>query len=101
MNVKVFLHSYHENFLFLQFFEDRMVIQKCDPLRTVVENRIKSLADYFGDSCRAGSWTQDPLLDSALSKCSKNYCSSVKLKCFEYYHNFDIPLVLDTTYCKW
>ncbi|XP_075228487.1 transferrin 3 isoform X2 [Lycorma delicatula] len=61
--------------IFSQYIEDRLVVQKCDPNRTIAENRVKSLADYFDESCKAGPWSLDPLVDSSLKKKYGSLCN--------------------------
>ncbi|KAG6439685.1 hypothetical protein O3G_MSEX000989, partial [Manduca sexta] len=33
--------------------------RSCDPKLSLTENRIKSLAGYFGRACKAGAWVPD------------------------------------------
>ena len=39
---------------------------------TIVENEVKYLAEYFGPSCRPGSWVQNSTFDKELSRRTNN-----------------------------
>ncbi|RZF32350.1 hypothetical protein LSTR_LSTR001814 [Laodelphax striatellus] len=62
--------------IFSLYFEDQVVPQACDENRTVAENRVKSLADFFDISCKAGTWAVDPKLDSALKSKYGSMCQT-------------------------
>ncbi|XP_039287387.1 transferrin [Nilaparvata lugens] len=62
--------------IFSLYFEDQVVPQACDENRTVAENRVKSLADFFEISCKAGTWAMDPKLDSALKSKYGSMCQT-------------------------
>lgn len=51
-----------------QYFENRVAPQDCLKELSVEENRIKGLADFFGDSCKPGVWAADPAVDASLSE---------------------------------
>jgi hypothetical protein len=46
-----------------------VVPQQCNVNLSLTENRISSLASFFGDSCKAGKWASDPKQDQLLSTC--------------------------------
>lgn len=41
---------------------------KVDDQATIAEKHIRSVHDYFGDSCRPGPWVSDEKTDTFLSK---------------------------------
>lgn len=45
-----------------------MAPKVCQNDYSVEENRVKALADFFGESCKPGVWAADPKVDSELSK---------------------------------
>lgn len=51
----------------LQYFEDTVISEECNPKLSIFENRIKSLTEFFGPSCKPGPWSPDPVLDFKLS----------------------------------
>lgn len=56
----------------LQYFEETVIQEQCDPSLNVFENKVKSLNDFFGSACKAGSWSPDPVFDEKLSKLFSN-----------------------------
>lgn len=50
------------------YLESVMVARQCEKDLPLVESRIKATANYFGESCKAGPWVNDPAQDKILSK---------------------------------
>lgn len=53
------------------YMENVMIARGCEKDITLVESRIKATANYFGNSCKAGPWVNDPAQDKILSKTSE------------------------------
>lgn len=56
------------NDIISDYMENVMVARGCEKEITLSESRIKATANYFGDSCKAGPWVNDPLQDKLLSE---------------------------------
>ncbi|XP_037941727.1 transferrin-like, partial [Teleopsis dalmanni] len=63
------------------YFESTLVAKSCDPEISVVEDRIRSAAKYFGPSCKAGPWVPDPKQDRIL----KDRYSTLCQMCYDPY----------------
>lgn len=63
--------------LFFQYFESRVAPKVCQKDYSIEENRVKALADFFGESCKPGVWAADPKVDDELSKYLCNYAVSM------------------------
>ncbi|XP_015175750.1 PREDICTED: transferrin [Polistes dominula] len=57
------------------YFENRIIPKECDPEKTLLENRLTALSNYFEAACIAGPWIDDAALDKKLKKKYKNLCS--------------------------
>lgn len=60
--------------IFLQYFEETIVPQQCDPRLSVLENKIKSLDSFFGSSCKPGSWSPEVSVDNKLKSRYSKLC---------------------------
>ncbi|KFB37544.1 AGAP011169-PA-like protein [Anopheles sinensis] len=56
------------------YFETRLTPRECEEELSPVESRIKSVASFFGPSCRAGPWVPDPTEDRRLKKKYPSLC---------------------------
>uniref|UniRef100_A0A1I8NYX9 Transferrin n=1 Tax=Stomoxys calcitrans TaxID=35570 RepID=A0A1I8NYX9_STOCA len=63
------------------YFESTLVSKSCDPEISITEDRIKSSANYFGPSCKAGPWVPDAKQDRLL----KNKYPSLCQMCYDSY----------------
>lgn len=71
------------NDIISDYMENVMVARGCEKEITLAESRIKATANYFGASCKAGPWVNDPLQDKMLSmKCLMKVCKRI----IEAYH---------------
>ena len=53
---------------FSTYFDEWVILRKCDPDKTLLENRMDGLSNFFEAACIAGAWTADTTYDSKLSK---------------------------------
>ncbi|XP_065219202.1 transferrin-like isoform X2 [Planococcus citri] len=60
--------------MFSQIFEDSVVHEECNPNLSIFENRIKSLSEFFGPSCKPGPWSPDPAIDFKLKLKYRDLC---------------------------
>lgn len=65
------------NDIIADYMENVMVARGCEKDITLAESRIKATANYFGNSCKAGPWVNDPLQDKILSELSEIQSSGV------------------------
>ncbi|KAL0269817.1 UNVERIFIED_CONTAM: hypothetical protein PYX00_007426 [Menopon gallinae] len=63
------------NDLFAQYLEERLAPRNCEPELTVFEDRAKTSANFFGDSCKAGPWVEDGTEDIWLKNEYSKLCS--------------------------
>ncbi|KAJ8938556.1 hypothetical protein NQ314_011445 [Rhamnusium bicolor] len=56
------------------YFEASVVTPSCDPKLTITENRIKATAGFFKESCKAGPWVNNPILDIQLKRKYPHLC---------------------------
>lgn len=56
--------------MFLQYFEKWIITKECDPEKTLLENRINGLSNFFEAACIAGPWSADAAFDTKLSRSS-------------------------------
>ncbi|KAI5705871.1 hypothetical protein M8J75_002526 [Diaphorina citri] len=69
-------HDFDWNEIFTKFIEDQVVVpQQCNVNLSLTENRISSLASFFGDSCKAGKWASDPKQDQLLKQKYRGLCA--------------------------
>ncbi|XP_060834228.1 transferrin-like isoform X1 [Rhopalosiphum padi] len=64
--------------LISQYFERIIVPQKCDPQLSLIENQLKSLSQFFDESCKPGQWDPDPDMDNILKEKYPNLCANCK-----------------------
>ncbi|XP_014608643.1 PREDICTED: transferrin [Polistes canadensis] len=57
------------------YFENRIIPKECDPEKTLLENRVARLSNYFEAACIAGPWIADAELDRKLKSKYRNLCS--------------------------
>ncbi|KAF7381560.1 hypothetical protein HZH66_013954 [Vespula vulgaris] len=57
------------------YFENWIIPKECDPEKTLLENRVARLSDYFEAACIAGPWIADATFDTKLKSKYKNLCS--------------------------
>lgn len=60
------------NDIISDYLESVMVAKQCEEDLTLAESRIKATANFFGPSCKAGPWVNDPFQDNILSKFKKS-----------------------------
>lgn len=53
--------------IYFQYFEDLMIPRECDSNKTLLENRVHALSDYFEMACVPGPWSSDVIFDNQLS----------------------------------
>lgn len=56
------------NDILSDYVENVMIPKSCELDLTLTESRIKATSKYFGSSCKAGPWVNDPIQDQQLSK---------------------------------
>lgn len=61
---------------FSTYFENWIIPKQCDPEKTLLENRIAGLSDFFESACIAGPWSADTSFDSKLKSKYRNLCGS-------------------------
>ena len=54
-------------FSFLQYFEEVVVPEQCDPDLSVLENKVNSSDSFFDSSCKPGPWSPETGVDQKLS----------------------------------
>ncbi|XP_035735120.1 transferrin-like isoform X1 [Vespa mandarinia] len=57
------------------YFENWIIPKECDPEKTLLENRVARLSNYFEAGCIAGPWIADATFDTKLKSKYKNLCS--------------------------
>ncbi|KAI4497716.1 hypothetical protein M0802_007256 [Mischocyttarus mexicanus] len=57
------------------YFENRIIPKECDPEKTLLENRVARLSNFFEAACIAGPWIADNELDRKLKSKYRNLCS--------------------------
>ncbi|KAK2584704.1 hypothetical protein KPH14_007038 [Odynerus spinipes] len=57
------------------YFENWIIPKECNPKKTLLENRIESLSNFFEEACIAGPWIADAALDTQLKSKYKNLCA--------------------------
>ncbi|XP_012287657.1 transferrin isoform X2 [Orussus abietinus] len=77
---KNFCHPGYEpteywNRIFSTYFEKSNIVPECELDKTLIENRISTLSDYFRAACIAGPWSPDSVLDTKLKSRYKNLCA--------------------------
>ncbi|KAK7583899.1 hypothetical protein V9T40_004862 [Parthenolecanium corni] len=66
--------------IFSQYFEETLIQEQCDPSLSVFENKVKSLNDFFGSACKAGSWSPDPVLDEKFKSKYNRLCANCQIQ---------------------
>ncbi|XP_052892070.1 transferrin-like [Anopheles moucheti] len=64
----------HWTAVLADYFETRLTPRDCEEDLSPVESRLKSVASFFGPSCRAGPWVPDPAEDRRLKKKYPSLC---------------------------
>ncbi|XP_053668135.1 transferrin-like [Anopheles marshallii] len=64
----------HWTAVLADYFETRLTPRDCEEDLSPVESRLKSVASFFGPSCRAGPWVPDPVEDRRLKKKYPSLC---------------------------
>ena len=57
-----------------QYFESTLVSKSCDPELSIVEDKIRASAKFFGPSCKAGPWVVDSKQDFLLKQRYPSLC---------------------------
>ncbi|XP_043462927.1 uncharacterized protein LOC122498976 [Leptopilina heterotoma] len=60
---------------YVKYFESRITPRKCDPEKSLLENRMASLSEYFESACISGPWTIDYQRNKKLKKTYPNLCA--------------------------
>lgn len=60
---------------YVKYFESRITSRKCDVDKSLLENRMASLSEYFESACISGPWTVDYQHDQKLKKTYANLCA--------------------------
>ncbi|XP_022126020.2 transferrin [Pieris rapae] len=58
------------------YLESLVITRSCDPKLSLTENRIKSVAEFFGKACKAGPWLPDPVRDAELKHKYPSLCAA-------------------------
>ncbi|XP_031843112.1 transferrin 3 isoform X2 [Nomia melanderi] len=61
---------------FSTYFEKWIITKECDPEKTLLENRINGLSNFFQAACIAGPWSADTTFDSKLKSKYRNLCAA-------------------------
>ncbi|XP_071866002.1 transferrin 3 isoform X1 [Bombus fervidus] len=61
---------------FSTYFDEWVILRKCDPDKTLLENRMDGLSNFFEAACIAGAWTADTTYDSKLKSKYRNLCAA-------------------------
>ncbi|XP_043526669.1 transferrin isoform X3 [Frieseomelitta varia] len=61
---------------FSTYFEEWVILKECDPNKTLLENRMNGLSNFFETACIAGPWTADTTYDSKLKSKYRNLCAA-------------------------
>lgn len=56
------------NDILSDYVENVMIPKSCELELTLTESRIKAASSFFGSSCKAGPWVNDPIIDRQLSE---------------------------------
>ncbi|XP_053677379.1 transferrin [Anopheles nili] len=64
----------HWTAVLADYFERRLTPRECEDDLSPVESSLKSVASFFGPSCRAGPWVPDPVEDRRLKKKYPSLC---------------------------
>ncbi|XP_029047625.1 transferrin isoform X1 [Osmia bicornis bicornis] len=78
---KIFCHPGLDNTddwtnAFSTYFEKWVILKQCDPEKTLMENRMTGLSDFFDAACIAGPWSADSVFDSKLKSKYRNLCAA-------------------------
>lgn len=63
---------------YVKYFESRITPRKCDPEKSLLENRMASLSEYFVSACISGPWTIDYQRNQRLKKKYPNLCAECR-----------------------
>ncbi|XP_066599657.1 transferrin isoform X2 [Prorops nasuta] len=63
------------NKIFSTFFTDWLIPKECDSNKTLLENRLSGIANFFQAACIAGPWSHDSNIDSQLKSKYGNLCA--------------------------
>ncbi|KAM3956879.1 LOW QUALITY PROTEIN: transferrin [Aphomia sociella] len=63
------------------YLESLVLERACDPKLSLTENRIKSLAQFFGKACKAGPWLPDHSRDLELKRRYSSLCAACGGRC--------------------
>ncbi|KAK1120049.1 hypothetical protein K0M31_012778 [Melipona bicolor] len=61
---------------FSTYFEEWVILRECNPDKTLLENRMNGLSNFFETACIAGPWTADTMYDSKLKSKYRNLCAA-------------------------
>ncbi|XP_043790727.1 transferrin isoform X5 [Apis laboriosa] len=61
---------------FSTYFEEWIIPRNCDPNKTLLEDRMNGLSNFFETACIAGPWTADTIYDSKLKSKYRNLCAA-------------------------
>ncbi|KOX73093.1 Transferrin [Melipona quadrifasciata] len=61
---------------FSTYFEEWVILKECNPDKTLLENRMNGLSNFFETACIAGPWTADTMYDSKLKSKYRNLCAA-------------------------
>ncbi|CAH0599471.1 unnamed protein product [Chrysodeixis includens] len=66
----------------LSGYLERLVLERsCDPTLSNTENKLKALADFYWQACKAGPWVPDPNRDAELKSKYSSLCAACARKC--------------------
>ncbi|XP_031623309.1 transferrin [Contarinia nasturtii] len=58
------------------YLESTMVARECEEDLSPLESKIKATSQFFGPSCKPGSWVRDPVEDAVLKKRYPSLCEA-------------------------
>ncbi|XP_053977011.1 transferrin isoform X1 [Hylaeus volcanicus] len=61
---------------FSTYFEKWIIPRECDANKTLLENRVNGVSNFFEAACIAGPWSADTELDSKLKAKYRNLCAA-------------------------
>ncbi|KZC12392.1 Transferrin [Dufourea novaeangliae] len=61
---------------FSTYFEKWIITKECDPQKTLLENRMNGLSNFFEGACIGGPWSADTTFDSKLKIKYRNLCTA-------------------------
>ncbi|XP_043462916.1 transferrin isoform X2 [Leptopilina heterotoma] len=78
---------------YLKYFENQLVIPRCNSSKSLLENRLTALSEFFESACISGRWTSDQQYDNQLKRKYSNLSSQCG-SFFQYYGDEGVLMCL-------